>query len=43
MEKQLGNETFRAKAPEHVIAGMEGTLAETRDRVAGLRERLGAL
>jgi valyl-tRNA synthetase len=43
LEKQLGNETFRAKAPAQVIQGMEGTLAETRDRVAGLRERLGTL
>jgi len=43
LEKQLGNETFRAKAPAHVIQGMEGTLAETRERVVGLRERLGTL
>jgi valyl-tRNA synthetase len=43
LEKQLGNQNFRAKAPAHVIQGMEGTLAETRDRVEGLRERLGTL
>lgn len=43
LEKQLANETFRAKAPAHVIAGMESTLAETRQRVGGLRERLASL
>ena len=40
-------DSMRAKgyglAPAHVIQGMEGTLGETRDRVAGLRERLGAI
>ena len=43
LEKQLANETFRAKAPASVISNMEGTLAETRQRVDGLRERLRAL
>ncbi len=43
LEKQLANDTFRSKAPAHVIEGMESTLSETRDRVAGLRERLAAL
>jgi valyl-tRNA synthetase len=43
LEKQLANETFRSKAPANVIAGMEGTLEETRSKVAGLRERLAAL
>jgi valyl-tRNA synthetase len=43
LEKQLANETFRAKAPAHVIQGMETTLAETRDKVSGLRERLASL
>ncbi|MFN0148975.1 MAG: class I tRNA ligase family protein, partial [Dehalococcoidia bacterium] len=43
LEKQLANETFRAKAPANVIAGMEATLAETRTKVAGLRERVGSL
>ncbi len=43
LQKQLANETFRAKAPASVIAGMEGTLAETTQRVAGLRERLASL
>ena len=43
LEKQLANDTFRSKAPAHVISGMETTLSETRDRVAGLRERLAKL
>jgi len=43
LQKQLTNETFRAKAPANVIAGMESTLAETTQRVAGLRERLASL
>ncbi|HMO96513.1 MAG TPA: valine--tRNA ligase, partial [Tepidiformaceae bacterium] len=43
LEKQLANGTFRSKAPAHVIEGMEKTLGETRERVAGLRERLGSL
>lgn len=43
LEKQLANDAFRAKAPGHVIAGMEATLAETRTKVEGLRERLDVL
>jgi len=43
LEKQLANEQFRAKAPATVVAGMEGTLAETRLKAAGLRDRLGKL
>jgi valyl-tRNA synthetase len=43
LEKQLGNEQFRAKAPAHVVSGMETTLAEARVRAEGLRERLAAL
>ena len=43
LEKQLANETFRSKAPAHVIQGMENTLGETRDKIAGLRERLASL
>ncbi len=40
---QLGNETFRSKAPANVIAGMETTLRETRSRIEGLRERIAIL
>ncbi len=43
LEKQLANDQFRAKAPVNVIAGMEQTLAETRSRVAGLKDRLSQL
>ncbi len=43
LTKQLANETFRAKAPANVIAGMEATLAETRTKIEGLRERVGSL
>ena len=43
LERQLGNAAFRAKAPAHVVQGMEQTAAETRERVEGLRERLAAL
>ncbi|MCX7618525.1 hypothetical protein, partial [Tepidiforma sp.] len=43
LEKQLANPAFRAKAPQHVVQGMEATAAETRERAAGLEERLRAL
>ena len=32
LTKQLANETFRSKAPAHVIQGMETTLSETASR-----------
>lgn len=43
LEKQLANPAFRAKAPEHVVAGMQSTLEETRQKATGLHERLAAL
>ncbi len=43
LEKQLANEQFRAKAPAHVVSGMEATMSEARTRAAGLRERLATL
>jgi valyl-tRNA synthetase len=43
LEKQLGNDTFRSKAPAKVISDMESTLGETRGRASGLRERLATL
>ncbi|MCC7363433.1 MAG: valine--tRNA ligase [Dehalococcoidia bacterium] len=43
LEGQLGNAQFRSKAPAHVVATMEGNLAEARTRAAGLGERLGSL
>ncbi len=43
LEKQLSNENFLAKAPDHVKEGMKSTLEETQQRIAGLKERLEAL
>ncbi|HMS58968.1 MAG TPA: class I tRNA ligase family protein, partial [Tepidiformaceae bacterium] len=43
LTKQLGNEQFRSKAPAKVVTDMEATLAETRVRVSGLRERIASL
>lgn len=43
LESQLANEAFRSKAPAQVVANMESTLAETRQRVAGLRDLIAAL
>jgi valyl-tRNA synthetase len=38
-EKQLGNETFRSKAPESVIKQMEQALAEQRIELEKLLQR----
>jgi valyl-tRNA synthetase len=43
LARQLANETFRAKAPAHVVSGMEATLAEARAKADGLRQRLATL
>jgi valyl-tRNA synthetase len=40
-ERQLGDETFRSRAPEKIIRGMETTLEERRVELKKLRERLG--
>jgi valyl-tRNA synthetase len=42
-EAQLGNETFRSRAPEKIIQGMETTLAERKIELAKLRERQSQL
>ncbi|HYL86498.1 MAG TPA: valine--tRNA ligase [Candidatus Angelobacter sp.] len=39
-EQQLGNETFRSRAPEHIIKGLEMTLAEQRIELEKSRKRL---
>jgi len=39
-QNQLGNETFRSRAPEKIILGMEATLAEQRVELEKLRARL---
>jgi valyl-tRNA synthetase len=39
-EKQLGDETFRSRAPEKIIRGLEATLADQRGELQKLRERM---
>jgi valyl-tRNA synthetase len=39
-EGQLGNETFRSRAPENIIQGLEATLAERRVELRKLQERM---
>jgi len=39
-QRQLGDETFRNRAPENIIQGMEWTLKERRVELKKLRERL---
>lgn len=39
-ERQLGNETFRSRAPEKIIRGLEATLAEQRIELQKLLDRL---
>jgi valyl-tRNA synthetase len=42
-ERQLGNETFRSRAPEDIIKDMEATLAEQKVELRKLHERLSQL
>jgi valyl-tRNA synthetase len=42
-EGQLGNETFRSRAPEKIIQGLEATLAERKVEFKKLEERLKEL
>jgi valyl-tRNA synthetase len=42
-EAQLGNETFRSKAPEKIVKGMEATLEERRVELRKLTERVAQL
>jgi N-acyl-D-aspartate/D-glutamate deacylase len=42
-EKQLGNETFRSRAPEMIIKGLEATLAEQQVELQKLQDRLSQL
>jgi valyl-tRNA synthetase len=42
-ESQLGNETFRSRAPEKIIKGLEATLAEQHIELKKLQERLDQL
>jgi uncharacterized coiled-coil protein SlyX len=42
-EKQLGDETFRSRAPEKVVRTLEATLAEQRIEMQKLTERFEQL
>ncbi len=42
-ERQLGNDTFRSRAPEKIIKGLEATLAEQRIELKKLQDRLAQL
>ncbi len=42
-EAQLGNETFRSRAPEMIIKGLEATLAEQRIELQKLKDRLSQI
>jgi valyl-tRNA synthetase len=42
-ERQLGDQTFRSRAPEHIVRGLEKTLAERRVEKQKFSERLGQL
>jgi valyl-tRNA synthetase len=42
-ERQLGDETFRSRAPEKIIQGLEATLAEQRIELSKTAERLSQL
>jgi valyl-tRNA synthetase len=42
-EKQLGDETFRSRAPEKIIKGLEATLAEQRIELSKLQDRLSQI
>src|SRR5467141_1753832 len=42
-ERQLGDETFRSRAPEKIIKGLEATLAEQRIELRKLQDRLSQI
>ena len=42
-ERQLGDETFRSRAPEKIIKGLEATLVEQRIELKKLQDRLSQL
>ena len=42
-ERQLGDETFRSRAPEKIIKGMQSTLEERRIELGKSSERLRQL
>jgi len=42
-QSRLADETFRSRAPEHIVTGLEATLAEREAELAKLKERLATL
>jgi valyl-tRNA synthetase len=42
-ERQLGDETFRSRAPEKIIKGLEATLTEQRIELQKLQDRLSQI
>ena len=42
-ERQLGDDTFRSRAPEKIIKGLEATLMQQRIELEKLRKRLDDL
>jgi valyl-tRNA synthetase len=42
-QARLEDETFRSRAPEHIVKGLETTLAERQAELEKLKERLMAL
>jgi valyl-tRNA synthetase len=42
-ERQLGDETFRSRAPEKIVQGLVTTLAQQRTELQKSVERLGQL
>jgi valyl-tRNA synthetase len=42
-QQRLEDETFRSRAPEHIVRGMESTLAERRAELEKVKERIGQL
>jgi valyl-tRNA synthetase len=42
-QQRLEDQTFRSRAPEHIVKGLETTLAERRAEFARVAERLSQL
>jgi valyl-tRNA synthetase len=42
-QNRLDDETFRSRAPEHIVKGLEKTLAERRAELSKLADRLSQL
>jgi valyl-tRNA synthetase len=42
-QSQLSNETFRSRAPEKIVKGMESTLEERRVELRNLKDQLAQL